>query len=348
MPIIPQLLQHGTHFNSGFEPIPGLPNLRTDDANLQVGQEGILRQYNKRQRASATPLAMGWIKATYSEAIEYTSEIQSLKGSGFAFTILGALILLPFCVLMVLTPFILAMDASRFAKLPWYAILSTCVVMPLAGSAISWSIIRAIISTWRMEFFQLADQPIIFDRKHRRVYRIFSEMPLGNEPWPIYACAYEWDLINAEHHKERTATTGAISSNHYLVFIVRKSAIDTSIIGTFQVGDALSLTEELTDAMWEHIRRFMEENGPHLPSPDEPLAVQKAPLSWWQSLGVTGIFGPGYFRRWKTQREYMLLGHLIFPVSIPYDLLRATGNWYSYKTQIEVDWPDEVKEAVGF
>ena len=52
--------------------------------------------------------------------------------------------------------------------------------------------------TWsiRLELFQPIDQPTIFDRKHRKVYRIFSESQPGwkglFKPWPMRACEYDW------------------------------------------------------------------------------------------------------------------------------------------------------------
>ena len=95
------------------------------------------------------------------------------------------------------------------------------------------------------------------------------------------------------------------------------------------------------------LNRFMEENGPHLPTPDEPLANQAPPLNWWQSLAATGVFGPGYLGRWRKQPGFMFLMHLAGPVTSPMLLMWATGNWLSYKTEIKVDWPQEVKLAMG-
>ena len=121
----------------------------------------------------------------------------------------------------------------------------------------------------RTDLFNLSDQPIIFDRKHRRVYRLFGEIPEGRlrlfKPWPTRVCAYDWDAIEAEHHYEGMVTGATYASNHRLMFLVRKSAHDTTVIESFQIGNPTDLSEELTAGMWEHIRRFMQEGGPHLP-----------------------------------------------------------------------------------
>jgi hypothetical protein len=91
----------------------------------------------------------------------------------------------------------------------------------------------------------------------------------------------------------------------------------------------------------------MEDGGPHLPTKNEPLARQNPPQSWWQCCGEVGAFGPRYFHFWRAQPFFTLIHHLIFPLSLPMNLLWGTGNWLTYKTGFNVDWPTEVKQAVG-
>ena len=78
-----KLLQHGEHVSASHEPLPGQAPVRADDPQRQAGQGGILRHFDKRRSASRTPAALGWIKATYADAIEYTSKTASLKGLAF-------------------------------------------------------------------------------------------------------------------------------------------------------------------------------------------------------------------------------------------------------------------------
>ena len=344
MTIIPQLLQHGEHLGSLYLPLPGQPAQRADDPQRQAGQGGILRHYDKHHSASKNPQALGWIKAVYPDAIEYTSKTQDLRGLSFAGgCFFGA-------VILYLGTLSGTFALHGFDDGPFYITLFFSV-FALFGISLILIGIGMFIFALRLDFFHLSDQPIIFDRKHRRVYRLFNEMPPSLwglfQSWPIHACVYEWDWVDAEHDMESVITGATATSNHFLMFAVRKSADDSTIIDSFQVSNAMSLNEALTDAMWEHIRRFMQANGPHLPTPDEPLAKQTAPSNWWQSLGATGTFGPGYWARWVTQPGIMLLMHLAGPVTVPMFLLWGTGNWLSYKTEIRVDWPDEVKEAVG-
>lgn len=331
----PRLIRHGEHINPAYA---GANTFRADDAGRAAGMAGVLRQYTKRQSASQRPVALGWIKALYPDAIEYTSKTKSLRGMGFATAWI-------FGVMNMCMGIWALYGAFHFG-----AVFTWVLFPPLA-------IIVFSIGLWimalghRTDLFNLSDQPIIFDRKHRRVYRLFGEIPEGRlrlfKRWPVRVCAYDWDAIEVEHHYEGMVTGATYASNHRLMFLVRKSPKDSTVIECFQVGNPMDLNEDLTAGMWEHIRRFMEEDGPHLPSPHEPLANQEPPMSWWESLGGTSMIGPGYVRRWKEQWGHMLLMHLGAPLTIPIVLLWATGNWLSYKTEVKVDWPDEVKRAVG-
>ena len=222
-------------------------------------------------------------------------------------------------------------------------VLMLCIVMA-SGYGVIWSL--------RLTIYKPCDLPIIFDRKHRKVYRILREEQAGIvgmfEPWPVKCCEYEWDLVDAEYEAEAFTTGATVNRNHYLMFLVRKSAEDATIIDSFQIGNAMLMNEAIVAGMWEHIRRFMEQGGPHLPSPDEPLAYKRRDQpTWWEACGTVSVWGSKYKQRWREETLRAVVAHVLFFVSIPAGLVIGTGNWLAHKTAVDVDWPDEVKERVG-
>jgi hypothetical protein len=309
---------------------------------------GIVKRFKKKERLKGVrPMAVGWIKAIYKDAIEYTGMTKELRGSGFMLAmLLGSMIFGVGAFMGVWLPL-----QMRAPDTPWYVNLFIFGFFPLVGLGGMAVAIWGSITGIRADLFPLSDQSIIFDRHHRKVYCLVREDQPGWRGlfahWPILACEHDWDLIDAEHQATDVATGKTVGRSHHLMFAVRKSATDPAIIDSFSIGSAAMLSVDLVPAMWEHIRRFMEENGPHLPAPDEPLANLQAPPGWWASLGETGVFGPGYFKRWKEMTGIMVFMHLASPITLPMFLLWGTGNWLSYKTAIAVDWPKEVKEAVG-
>ncbi|AKJ28562.1 hypothetical protein AAW51_1871 [Caldimonas brevitalea] len=204
--------------------------------------------------------------------------------------------------------------------------------------------------TARAELFRPNDEPIIFDRQRRKVYRVMQEVQPGwrgiFKPWPFVATSYEWDLIDAEHHAIVGSTGSGVTRYHALVMVVRKSVDDANIISSFNVGQAVTMTERTVPMVWEHIRRYMEEDGPPLPE-GETLGRTAPPQGWWQSMAAVGCFGPDYFKWWRNFPIYTLLFHVLFPVFVPLNLLWGTCNWLSFKTAVPVNWPREVLETVG-
>ena len=132
-----------------------------------------------------------------------------------------------------------------------------------------------------------------------------------------------------------------------LYFHVRKSADDPTIIGTFLIGFAEAFTEQSVRAVWEHIRRFMEEGGPHLPL-GEKAVVLRPPLTYLQALRDV-LCGQGWtFWEWgKTYPWRVFTVIVLFPLFVPMYALWGLGNWLAYKTASPYYWPQEVLQIVG-
>ncbi|MFG6447115.1 DUF6708 domain-containing protein [Roseateles sp. BYS180W] len=212
----------------------------------------------------------------------------------------------------------------------------------------------------RLEFFLPIDLPILFDRQRRKVYRLVEDLDEQGRPkrrGQALVIEHDWDDIVAEHHVT-TATTGSSAQTHHtLVLMVRdknpgefQGPISPSnlppYVDGFGLGDAKVLSEYTTPRVWEHVRRYMNENGPALPA-GEALADTSVPVTWWDSLGAVSVWGTGYVRRWRENPILMSFMHLISPLMLPLAVLMATTNWLSYKTAYEVAWPPEVLDKVG-
>ena len=298
---------------------------------------GIVKRYNKHEEASNTVTAIGLIKGNYTDAIEYTGIAAHARGLIIFFGVCGASVSVGLG-LMYLTD-ILAEGLQRTFNQVLAFFASTFI---LAG-------IYFLLSAIRIELFRPEDEPIIFDRKHRKVYRLFREVHPGLvglfKRWPLQAVEYDWDLIDAEHNAALTNTGSSVIRYHSLIFLARKSANDPTIIDSFPVGNTVQLGELSVAPVWEHIRRFMEDNGPHLP-PGELLNIDKPPRTLWQSYVQVAPLGPSYASTWKQLPLLMVFHHLLFPISIPIFFFWGIFNWLSYKTATPIKWPQEVLDAV--
>jgi hypothetical protein len=345
VPPVLTLLRHGQRVRPEYEVMPGetegAMGASTAEQRPDRQISGIVKRFNKAEAAYFDPQALGWIKAVYQDALEYTGLTKELQGLAFAGGLFYAV-----CALIGVAGFYYFIPPSLIGgdvALWVFAVLLSTACGTFATYILTFGI--------RMTVGQPQDLPIIFDRKHRKVYRILREQPPGFKgmfmPWPIKACEYEWDLVDVEHNAEVFTTGGSVMRNHYLMFAVRKSKDDATIIDSFQIANASALSEELVPCMWEHIRRFMQERGPHLPTHDEPLASHEPPPTWWDSCGAVGVFGSQWAEKWRTQPFTTLLFHVLFPIFLPMNLIWGTGNWLFYKTAVAVQWPAEVTQAVG-
>lgn len=320
----------------------GLPGKEKAETKLH----GVLKRFDKAKVQGTLPQALGWIRATYPEAVEYCGLRPDMKGYGFFFGIFGALGGL---VAAGMNIWFWARVVVNY-EFSFETALLFLVPLPFAFIALLFAVFFLAICL-RIDLFLPTDLPIIFDRKHRKVYLMQMENAAGFvgffERWPIKICEYDWDLIDAEHQADMVTTGATVYRNHSLVFSVRKSADDPSVIDQFEIGNGMTLSEGLVPCMWEHIRRFMERAGPHLPTDDEPLAAYDPPKSFLQSLATMRFIGEGYVKRWSSNPWQMTFMHLGFYLTLPMAFLVGLGNWLSYKTAYRVRWLDEVRQMIG-
>ncbi|MFT3721150.1 DUF6708 domain-containing protein [Pseudorhodoferax sp.] len=322
---------HAPHFDSKDEACG-------NNAQHEEKSSGTLRKFSKQNRSSTTVTTNGYLKARFADAIEYTGSPQGLRGLLLIWGLFGSMA--GFWLVARFGP-------SMLASSDWFVtILGGTLFLPtLCAFGI-----YLILWTARLELFRPEDEPTIFDRRNRKVYRVFRETWPGwrglFKRWPLRAAEYDWNLIDVEHQATLMTTGSTVTRYHALVFIVKKSATDPTVVDGFTIGHTLELGEQTVPALWEHIRRFMEEGGPHLP-PGETLAPAQPPKGLWQSLAAVGPVGSSYKRWWKDNAGFMILIHVLFPVFVPFFLLWGLCNWLSYLTATRIDWSIEVKAAVG-
>ncbi|MFN3914371.1 MAG: DUF6708 domain-containing protein [Aquabacterium sp.] len=303
---LPDLIPHGQHINPHYE--GGAAGDSTAQDRPEAAMHGMLKRFDKTQSASGTAQAFGWIKAIYPNAIEYAGQKQALEGG----IMVGAFFGVPFAIAAFGMMFVTFLVSKTWVLS--VGMLVGCAAMFAFGY---WSLLFPLRHVWRTP----RDLPIIFDRANRKVYRMAQQRVPGLrgliQPWPVKALAYDWDLVDAEHHSELVGSTNLARRLHRLVFVVRHRADDPTIIDTFEIGNGLAQTEEMVAPMYEHIRRFMQEQGPHLPHPDEPLDERPDDLpSWWQACGRAGPWGNRYLWWWKNDKFMSGLHHVLLAATL--------------------------------
>ncbi len=319
---------------------------------------GVLNQvalFGHHKPASNYATSLGLIRCIYAEAIEYTTTPSRNRGLMFLIWGIG-------CFLMGLIPcgfmwLVLQDELNMRGGVNWFVIFT---MGPMFFLCLAFSF-GALLIFGAGEFFRPLDLPIIFDRRRRAVYRMVYEGTLLGGPGKarLSVLEYDWNDISASHAVRVISPGNGVASQKYhsmwlLVCNKRRNEVSgeicdenrTSYREEFGFGGFLSLNEHNIPSIWEHLRRYMNENGPALP-PGEQLADTTVPVTWWDSLGAVSVFGSGYVKRWRSNPILMTFMHVIGPITMPLAVLMATTNWASYKTAYPVQWPQEVLDKIG-
>jgi hypothetical protein len=196
-----------------------------------------------------------------------------------------------------------------------------------------------------LELFAPSDSPIYFDRKHRKVYKVLQS---GARRWGFFGprksrlVAYDWDLVDAEHHTTLQASTATASRVHHLVFLVRKSEDDATIVDHFTFAGV-----DFVPELWEYIRRYMENGAAPLLQNEFPPVSNMGAYVPWSDFGAVVPFLDQPGRRWKEQPWKTLFRYIGMPVTVPLYVLWLFFNRLTVWTAQKVEWPQQIVDAIG-
>jgi hypothetical protein len=315
------------------------------------GMHGVLARFSRSGRASDKPSAFGAVWAVYPDAIQLNNAASSAQMRGVG---LMTVVAIMFCVgwLLVRMPSDIA-DEVRVGLFDVGSLLFYSFIL-----CFMWFFARPwVIAAWKLDMFAAESQPTIFDRKHRKVYQLFTPLDGSADrgvnrfkPIQLQGAEYDWDRLTAEHRVELVTSGQTVSRIHRLVLVARDDPQPGEkhgrLLEEINVGNSMGLGENSVPMLWEHLRRFMEERGPGVPQ-GEALQAFARPKNLWQSLGVVGPFGPRFKDWWRNSRFVVIVALICLPITLPMNLLWGVCNWISHLTMRKTVWPQVVHERVG-
>lgn len=304
----------------------------TDEDRAEGKLTGVMQLFRKHQHSGAAAWHGHKLTGVYPDAIEFQRTF--LAGVGGFYTTL-------FFVVGVLSSCIFASTvvprALRYGGEFWDYLLL------VFAFCVAWGF---FVYFARLELLAPADQPIYFDRKHRKVYKV---MQSGARQWGFFGprksalVAYDWDLIDAEHQTTLQANTASASRVHHLVFLVRKSADDPTIVDHF-----IFASIDFVPALWEYIRSYMEEGAAPLAEGEyAPLSQVGVYQPWSDVHAYVPFLDPDYAQRKKERPVKTFMQTIFLPITFPLYVLWLFFNRLTVWTAQKVDWPADIAEAIG-
>ena len=148
-----KLYRHGEHPEQQLS-----ADLPEPEVPLQEGANfsGVVKRFDKYARAHENGMSMGWVRQTYVDALEWTRAGDGARGLGFFSA----------CVSLMIGMSAAWVIGSVWMDADWveYLISVFGVVM------VFFAIVVIPLFSIRTELFSPEDLPVIFDRKHRKVY----------------------------------------------------------------------------------------------------------------------------------------------------------------------------------
>lgn len=294
--------------------------------------------YSKTIPSAPGATAFDLIKNVYSDAIEYKGIKDGARG---VVTLLSLI-----CFSLTTFAIYRLLPLGGKGKTDLFTLITDIIFISCIVTFSIYFILRCL----RFDLFRPEDEPIIFDRKNRKIYRIFRQVQPGwrglFKAWPIATAEHDWDLVDAEHHATANANTSTISRVHSLLFVVRRSVTDPTIVDSFTLASSMELGEVTVPAVYEHIRKFMEENGPRVPNGEEVVHSAK-PANFIECMSRSGPYGDTLKLWWRHARILTIIGFIFFPVTFPIVTMLGIFSWFSYITSIPIRWSNDVTAATG-
>ncbi|ADU38559.1 DUF6708 domain-containing protein [Variovorax paradoxus] len=290
----------------------------TDEARADDRVFGLVKRYDKKRAAGGKAGHQGRLSGVYRNAIEINGG--SLIAAGGFTTAYGLI-----CGLVGV--YFLRHSIYETFEMGYYPLTLLGLLVPFCVFFIG----------IYFEMFGPSESPIYFDRARRKVYYVHRS---GRRRFILFGAStvearvIDWSLVDAEHHTKARASTASVSRDHYLVFLMRKSTTDPTIVDAYPIGPV-----DFPSALWEYIRRYMERDA-------APLIAGEAPPYKGAIFDMVEALKQRKKNYWQDWREFpwtQLWQHLALPLFAVFFIV----NRFVVLTAQKVSWPQEVVDALG-
>ncbi|RAM66264.1 hypothetical protein RB25_01070 [Herbaspirillum rubrisubalbicans] len=205
-----------------------------------------------------------------------------------------------------------------------------------------WFLIR-----WDITGYRYA--PVLFDRAAGKVHVFFDQtllfrwLPLwGGGKYQIQT--YDWSCIRGQVTRSRVVTGNVAQELASLSCVVVQSPQDPTVVAQFEVGGSTNaLAVQLLLDRWEHVRRFMEHEGPLFVQDDGPYVPPATQSLWGALCWGQPLIGPGR----HAPSVGMVLAQMFTAFFVWFTIPFGLVGWLCFHIKDKPKWPAEILASVG-
>lgn len=195
--------------------------------------------------------------------------------------------------------------------------------------------------------------PVMFNRALGKVHvftdqtKFWGLLPLwGGGKFSIET--YDWPCIRAQVSRFQVFTGNIAQENAALSCIVLKAPDVPEVVAEFSLGiTSNALAVQLLLDHWEHIRRYMEHEGPMFVEGEGPYEQPTTQSLLGAIFFGQPFIGPGWREQYDNADWPTMIWQGISPFFFPVTMLLGVARWASYHIRSEPKWPAEILASVG-
>jgi hypothetical protein len=240
--------------------------------------------------------------------------------------------------------------------LPVWAIIGLYPIHGMTWSMLVLGIICALIL--RSDTISYRYQPTMFNRRTGNVHVFVAKGLTWWKFWqltpPSRIETWDWACARAEVVEFNVVAGSGVPRREYaLVCVITDQPGGTKVMARFGVG--LTSSYDGGEAMvqrWEHIRRFMMEDGPHL-APGDSLFHDESTIKLWDAITWgQPLLGPGSKVYWTGEVLHgwwflTIPGGAVFLMLLPFTVISGLLRMLSHALKREPTWTAEILADVG-
>jgi hypothetical protein len=275
------------------------------------------------------------VRRVFPAAIELSDMLSFMRGY---FAMMGAVCAIGLCFVVWGASYIY-LDSGRVSVL--VPVLAWVVLTPVI--LVMYYLFRADTTGFRYE-------PVMFCRGGAQpTVHHFAAAGVSLVPFKAVKAeirSYPWSCVRAEISTFVVGAAPFAGRQHMLRLCITEApgsnrVVERFNVGLVDVGDGSQLV-----ALWEHIRRYMQENGPALTGQgtEKLVPAEHMPL-WWALLSFMPV-GPDAVM-WGKRAWWKFLFAPLVLIALPLCLFFGLFRWLSLALKKTPQWPAEILNAAG-